>query len=76
MSGTLIVVPDPSFTSQRRIIVELASKHRMPAIYPFRGFADEGGLIAHSVNVADQVKRSASYIDRILKGGGLAMSVD
>lgn len=64
----LIVVPDPSFTAQRRLIVELAAKHRMPAIYPFKSFADDGGLMSYSVNVADQVHRAASYIDRILKG--------
>jgi putative ABC transport system substrate-binding protein len=64
----LIVLPDPSFTSQRRLIVELAAKHRMPAVYPFRSFVDDGGLMAYSVDVIDQVRRSTSYIDRILKG--------
>ena len=64
----LIVLPDPSYTAQRRAIVEIAAKQAMPAIYPFRSFADDGGLMAYGVNVADQVKRSASYVDLILKG--------
>jgi putative ABC transport system substrate-binding protein len=64
----LIVMPDPIFVSQRRLIIELAAKFRMAALYPFRSFVQDSGLMAYSVDPVDQVRRSASYIDRILKG--------
>ena len=64
----MIVLPDPVFTAPRRLIIELAAKHRIPAIYPFRYFADDGGLMTYGVDVPDQVRRATFYIDRILKG--------
>jgi putative ABC transport system substrate-binding protein len=50
------------------LIIDLAAKHGLPAVYPFRVFAMEGGLMAYGINVADQFRRAASYIDRILRG--------
>jgi putative tryptophan/tyrosine transport system substrate-binding protein len=46
----------------------LAAKQRHPAVYPFRSYADSGGLLTYGVDVQDQARRSAFYIDRILKG--------
>jgi ABC-type uncharacterized transport system substrate-binding protein len=64
----LIVLQDPLAVSYRAQIVELAAKHRMPAMYGFREFADAGGLMAYGVNVADLCRRAATYVDKILKG--------
>jgi len=54
--------------SVRRQIVEFAMKNRLPGVYPFRPYADEGGLIAYGVDTKDLVKRAAYYVDKILKG--------
>jgi putative ABC transport system substrate-binding protein len=64
----LIVLPDPITLSHRSRIIALAAKHRWPAIYPFRSFATDGGLIAYGIDVPDQLRRAAGYVDRILKG--------
>jgi putative ABC transport system substrate-binding protein len=64
----LIVLPDPITTSLRGQIIDLAAKYRWPAIYPFRIFAIDGGLIEYGIDVSDQFRRAASYVDRILKG--------
>jgi putative tryptophan/tyrosine transport system substrate-binding protein len=66
--GALIVLPDPTFVSARKEIVDLAAKKRLPAIYGFREFADAGGLMAYGVNLADNFRRAARYVDKILKG--------
>jgi putative ABC transport system substrate-binding protein len=50
------------------LIIELAAKQRHPAVYPLRAFAIDGGLLSYGVNVQDQARQSAFYIDRILKG--------
>jgi putative ABC transport system substrate-binding protein len=52
----------------RRLIVELAEKNRLPAIYPFREYVEAGGLMAYSVDLVDQFTRAAGYVDQILKG--------
>jgi putative ABC transport system substrate-binding protein len=64
----LIVLPDPALISQRRLIVELAARHHIPAVYPLPLFAVDGGLLSYGVNPSDQLRRAASYVDRILKG--------
>jgi putative ABC transport system substrate-binding protein len=64
----LIVMPDPILTASGRLIIDWAATNRIPAIYPFRSLVAEGGLITYGVDVADQVRRAAFYIDRILKG--------
>jgi ABC-type uncharacterized transport system substrate-binding protein len=66
--GGLIVLPDVFNTSNRETIVALAARHRLPAVYPFRYFAASGGLISDGVDTTDLFFRSASYVDRILKG--------
>jgi putative tryptophan/tyrosine transport system substrate-binding protein len=64
----LIVMPDAFTTRNRQLIVALAARHRLPAIYPFRYFAVSGGLISDGVDTSDVFRRSAAYVDRILKG--------
>jgi len=68
LGGGLIVVPDRFTTVHRDLIVELAAQHRLPAIFPFRYFAVSGGLVSYGVDPRDIFRRSASYVDRILKG--------
>jgi putative tryptophan/tyrosine transport system substrate-binding protein len=64
----LIVLPDPIMLAYRGMIIELAAKQRHPAVYPLRSYAIDGGLPAYGVSVQDQARRSAFYVDRILKG--------
>ena len=52
----------------RALIIELAARHRLPAIYAFRIFVAAGGLISYGPDLPDQYRRTASYVDRILKG--------
>ena len=63
-----MVLPDISATNHRDLIIALAARHRLPAVYPFRFFATNGGLISYGSDVADVYRRAASYVDRILKG--------
>src|SRR5215469_11870776 len=49
-------------------IISLAARHRLPAVYPFRLFAEGGGLISYGADTADQYRLAAGYVDRILKG--------
>jgi putative ABC transport system substrate-binding protein len=67
-NGSLIVLPDTFTTVHRDIIIALASLHRLPAIYPFRYFTPGGGLISYGVDTVDLFRRSADYVDRILRG--------
>jgi putative ABC transport system substrate-binding protein len=66
--GGLIVQPDFITTTHRNAIVALAARHRLPAIYPFRFFADAGGLASYGVDTAALYRPAAGYIDRILRG--------
>jgi len=65
---TLIILTDPIFFSQRKSIVDLAATHRLPAMYFFQEFAKEGGLVSYGPSDLDLYRRSATYVDRILKG--------
>jgi putative tryptophan/tyrosine transport system substrate-binding protein len=67
-AGGLIVAPDAFINTRRRLIMALAERHRLPAIYGFRQFVTEGALISYGPDTVDIVRRSASYVDRILKG--------
>ena len=68
-STGLIVLPDPIFGGDSlSLIFELAAKQHHPTIYPFRSYAQAGGLLSYGINIFDQVRRSAFYVDRILKG--------
>jgi putative ABC transport system substrate-binding protein len=64
----LIVVVDPLTVRYRDRVVELATRHRLPAMYGFREFVDAGGLIAYGVNVPHLCQRAAVYVDKIIKG--------
>ena len=64
----LIVMPDLFNTINRDLIIAVAARYRVPAIYFFRSFADSGGLISYGPDFAEQYLQAAEYIDRILKG--------
>ena len=65
----LIVLPDTFTTVHRRAIISAAASSNVPAIYPFRYMAGDGGLISYGVDLIDLYRRAAPYVDRILKGG-------
>ena len=66
--GGLIVMPDLFNTINRDLIIALAARYRVPAIYFFRSFPDAGGLMSYGGDFAEQYPKAAGYIDRILKG--------
>ena len=66
--GGLIVVPTALNAVQRNRIFSLAARNRLPAIYAFRFYATDGGLMSYGIDTVDLFRRSASYVDRILKG--------
>ena len=66
--GGLIAAPDAFINNHRRAIIALTEQHRLPAIYGFREFVREGALISYGPDTADIVRRSAAYVDDILKG--------
>ena len=68
LHGGLIVLPSAFFAVHRQLIFEQAAQHRLPAVYGFRYFAADGGLISYGVDVRDLFRRSAAYVDGILKG--------
>jgi ABC-type uncharacterized transport system substrate-binding protein len=67
-NGGLIVFGSPGATIHRDLIIALAAKHRLPAVYSTRHFAASGGLISFGPDFLDQHRRAAGYVDRILKG--------
>jgi putative ABC transport system substrate-binding protein len=64
----LVVLTDPILFSQRKRTVEFANKNRLPAVYFFQGFVEEGGLMSYGPSDADPYRRAAGYVDKILKG--------
>jgi putative tryptophan/tyrosine transport system substrate-binding protein len=64
----LIVVTGTSAITHRELIISLASRHRLPAVYPFRYYVTGGGLMSYGPDVIDFYRRAAGYVDRILKG--------
>jgi ABC-type uncharacterized transport system substrate-binding protein len=66
--GGLMVLPGVSTVNNRDLIIALAARHRLPAVYPLRSFAASGGLFSYGSDGADIFRRAASYVDRILKG--------
>ena len=66
--GGLLGVPEVIISMHRGLIFRLAAQHRLPAIYPYRFHAAEGGLASYGIDTGDMWRRSASYVDRILKG--------
>ncbi len=66
--GAVIILPDPAFGTHLRLIADFASRHRLPAIYGFRGYPQAGGLMSYGPSVVDNWRRAAEYVDRIVKG--------
>jgi putative ABC transport system substrate-binding protein len=66
--GAIMTATTRPFFAERRRIVELAGKYRLPAIYPEKGFVDEGGLMSYGADFDDLYRRAAVYVDKILKG--------
>jgi ABC-type uncharacterized transport system substrate-binding protein len=68
----LTVLTSPMLFTERRHLVALAAKNRLPAVYPWREGCDAGGLMAYGPNTADMYRRVATYVDKILKGANPA----
>lgn len=66
--GGLIVIPSPLLTVNRELIIRLAAQYHLPAIYPFGFYVTAGGLMSFGVDIAESVRRAATYVDRILRG--------
>jgi putative ABC transport system substrate-binding protein len=64
----LVVMPNPSNVVNQRLVIDLAAKHRLPAVYPFSHMARSGGLVAYGIDQLEQYRAAARYIDQILKG--------
>jgi putative tryptophan/tyrosine transport system substrate-binding protein len=67
-NGGLIITPNGLAIVHRALIIALAERYRLPAVYPFRFFVSEGGLISYGPDAVDQYRRAAGYVDRVLKG--------
>jgi putative ABC transport system substrate-binding protein len=67
-NGGLIVTASSAASVHSELIIMLAARHRLPAVYPFRYFVTTGGLISYGPDPTDQFRRAAGYVDRILKG--------
>jgi len=66
--GAVIPMSDTFTVVHRNLIIQLAARHRLPAVYPWRFCVTDGGLISYGVDLSDINRRAASYVDRILKG--------
>jgi ABC-type uncharacterized transport system substrate-binding protein len=67
-NGGLIVLPTPITNLHRKLIIALAARRKLPAVYPFRFFVADGGLLSYGFDSIDPFRRAAGYVDRILKG--------
>lgn len=67
-NGGLLVMPDATLTIHRDLVIALAARYRLPAVYPFRLFVDAGGLMSYGTDQNDVFRQAASYVDRILRG--------
>jgi putative ABC transport system substrate-binding protein len=67
-NGGLVVLGTPLTAVHRELIITLAARHRLPAVYALRFFVTSGGLVSYGPNVLDEYRRAAGYVDRILKG--------
>jgi putative ABC transport system substrate-binding protein len=64
----LLVAPDATTVVHRDQIIELAARHRLPAVYPFNYFVASGGLLAYGTDQLEMFRQTANYVDRILRG--------
>jgi putative ABC transport system substrate-binding protein len=67
-NGGVVITPSPEALRHRDLITTLAARHRLPAVYAYRSFVTNGGLISYGPDMVDQYRRAAGYVDRILKG--------
>jgi putative ABC transport system substrate-binding protein len=67
-NGAMLVAPNALTILHRDLIIALAARHRLPAVYPYRFFATSGGLISYGIDQPDTYRQAASYVDRILRG--------
>jgi putative tryptophan/tyrosine transport system substrate-binding protein len=67
-ADAMLVLPSPTFNRYRARLAEFAVRHRLPAIYESKEYVEAGGLMCYGPNFSDMFRRSASYVDRILKG--------
>jgi putative ABC transport system substrate-binding protein len=67
-AGAFIVLPSPMLFGEHRRIVELATNNRLPGMYQAREFVDGGGLMSYGANLDDLFRRTATYVDKIVKG--------
>jgi putative ABC transport system substrate-binding protein len=66
--GGLLVLPSGTTSLYRHVVVGLAARYRLPAVYPFHFYVNAGGLMSYSTDLVDQSRQAASYVDRILRG--------
>lgn len=71
--GGLILPPDSTTISHRNLIIELAARHRLPAVYTASYFVAAGGLVSYGIDQVDTFRLAASYVDRILRGDKAAV---
>jgi putative ABC transport system substrate-binding protein len=71
-NGGLVVLPSGPNILHRDLVIALAARHRLPAVYPFRFFVAAGGLMSYGTDFVDQDRQAASYVDRILRGANAA----
>jgi putative ABC transport system substrate-binding protein len=67
-ASALTVVSTPVFDAEPRRLVELAARHRLPAVYTFKAYVEAGGLMSYGPDISDLFRRAAVYVDKILKG--------
>ena len=67
-NGGLVVTASPFGANHPDLIIKLANRHKLPAVYPFRYFIRAGGLMSYGPDIAGQSRPAAAYVDRILKG--------
>ena len=67
-AGGLVLTSSGAGIRHRELIIRLAARHRLPAVYPYRLFAATGGLMSYGIDTAEPFRRAAGYVDRILKG--------
>jgi putative ABC transport system substrate-binding protein len=66
--GGLMVAPDGFTQYHRKLVLDLATRYRLPVIYPYRYFVDDGGLMSYGIDIRHQIRQAAGYVDRILRG--------
>jgi putative ABC transport system substrate-binding protein len=67
-NGALLVVPNAVAIRHRDLVIAMAAKHRLPAVYPYRFYAANGGFLSYGIDLPDLYRQAGAYVDRILKG--------